>query len=393
MTPLHKLEIVARCQALGHVVAVTGDGVNDSPALKRADLGISMGITGSDVSKAAAKMILLDDNFVTVVHGITQGRLIFENLKKSIQYTLTHIFPEIMPFLLFIVAGLPVALSSILVLLIDLGTELGPAISLAWEPAEEGLMHKPPRKQVRPVDALIVPTDQAASLSRVPSFILRELPGEPEKPKPWYRRIFTRKQSHKDDVSLVDFKLLSWSYLRAGLWETLGCFIAFFLVMGYYGIGFSNIWGLARTVYRGNSAESGVIGGRFFTGSELDEILWKANSAYFVSIVIIQLGTLVAVKSFQGVPSWRRLLQNPRTYLAFLFSLAFACFVIYAPFLHDIVGSGPFPPQYYGIPVAFAVGLFGAEMLGRKYHEIHSSNQLRRKQEPQEHPMVIEMAA
>eukprot|EP00001_Collodictyon_triciliatum_P052725 09412_1 len=96
-SPKHKLEIVLRCQAIGHIVGMTGDGVNDSPALKRADLGISMGISGSDVSKEAAAMILLDDNFPSIVKGITQGRAIFESLKKSICYTLTHLVPEMVP--------------------------------------------------------------------------------------------------------------------------------------------------------------------------------------------------------------------------------------------------------------------------------------------------------
>lgn len=93
-SPKHKLLIVKRAQSIGHIVGVTGDGVNDSPALKKADLGISMNISGSDVSKEAAAMILIDDNFASTVNGIEEGRLIFQNLKKSIRYTLTHLMPE-----------------------------------------------------------------------------------------------------------------------------------------------------------------------------------------------------------------------------------------------------------------------------------------------------------
>ena len=112
-SPQQKLLIVEGCQRLGHVVAVTGDGVNDSPALKRADIGVAMGIAGSDVSKQAADMILMDDNFASIVTGVEEGRLIFDNLKKSIAYTLTSNIPEISPFLFFIIADVPLPLGTI----------------------------------------------------------------------------------------------------------------------------------------------------------------------------------------------------------------------------------------------------------------------------------------
>lgn len=144
-SPQQKLIIVEGFQRLGYIVAVTGDGVNDSPALKRANIGVSMGITGSDVSKQAANMILLDDNFASIVVAIEEGRTIFDNLKKSICYTLSSKLPEMMPFLAFVIFDIPLALSAVTILCIDLGTDLIPAISLAYEHPESDIMLRKPR--------------------------------------------------------------------------------------------------------------------------------------------------------------------------------------------------------------------------------------------------------
>merc|ERR1712166_881037 len=144
-SPQQKLIIVENFQARGQIVAVTGDGVNDSPALKKANIGVAMGITGSDVSKQAADMILLDDNFASIVTGVEEGRLIFDNLKKSIAYTLTSNIPEISPFLIFILASIPLPLGTVTILCIDLGTDMVPAISMAYEQPESDIMARKPR--------------------------------------------------------------------------------------------------------------------------------------------------------------------------------------------------------------------------------------------------------
>lgn len=123
-SPQQKLMIVEGFQRQGQIVAVTGDGVNDSPALKKADIGVAMGIAGSDVSKQAADMILLDDNFASIVVGVEEGRLIFDNLKKSIAYTLTSNIPEISPFLMYMLCGIPLPLGTVTILCIDLGTDM-----------------------------------------------------------------------------------------------------------------------------------------------------------------------------------------------------------------------------------------------------------------------------
>jgi sodium/potassium-transporting ATPase subunit alpha len=109
-SPQQKLIIVESCQRLGEIVAVTGDGVNDLPALKKADIGIAMGITGSDVSKQASDIILLDDNFSSIITGIEEGRLIFDNLKKLICYTLSSKIPELAPFLFYMIFEIPLPL-------------------------------------------------------------------------------------------------------------------------------------------------------------------------------------------------------------------------------------------------------------------------------------------
>ena len=145
VSPAHKLQIVENNQRRGEVVAVTGDGVNDAPALKKGDIGVAMGIAGKDVSKEAADMILMDDNFASIVNGVEEGRLIFDNLKKSICYTLTSNIPEIGPFLIFITMRLPLPLSTVLILCVDLGTDMVPAISLAYEEKESDIMDRAPR--------------------------------------------------------------------------------------------------------------------------------------------------------------------------------------------------------------------------------------------------------
>jgi sodium/potassium-transporting ATPase subunit alpha len=145
MTPKHKLRVVSALKEEDERVAVTGDGVNDAPALKKADIGIAMGITGTDVAKEASDMILLDDNFATIVNAIEEGRAIFENIKKFITYIFAHLTPEAIPYILFVLFRIPLPITVMQILAIDLGTETIPALALGVEPPEAAIMKQPPR--------------------------------------------------------------------------------------------------------------------------------------------------------------------------------------------------------------------------------------------------------
>lgn len=147
VAPEHKLRVVSALQAMGQIVAVTGDGVNDAPALKKADIGVAMGIAGTDVAKEAAAMILTDDNFASIVGAVEEGRAVYANIKKFTGYIFTSNTPEAVPFILFAFSGgrIPLALTIMQILAVDLGTDLVPALALGAEPPEPGLMQRPPR--------------------------------------------------------------------------------------------------------------------------------------------------------------------------------------------------------------------------------------------------------
>ncbi|MGB9175879.1 MAG: cation-transporting P-type ATPase [Methanoregula sp.] len=147
VAPEHKLRVVSTLKEMGHVVAVTGDGVNDAPALKKADIGVAMGIAGTDVAKEAADMILTDDNFASIVNAVEEGRAVYANIKKFTTYIFTSNTPEAVPFIFFAFSGgrIPLALNIMQILSIDLGTDLVPALALGAEQPEPGVMDKPPR--------------------------------------------------------------------------------------------------------------------------------------------------------------------------------------------------------------------------------------------------------
>ena len=146
MTPKDKLRVVSVLKEEGEIVAVTGDGVNDAPALKKADIGLAMGISGTDVAKEASDMILLDDNFATIVNAIEEGRTVYENIKKFITYIFASNIPEAVPYLAYILLRIPLPLTIIQILAVDLGTDMLPALALGAESPAPGIMKQPPRK-------------------------------------------------------------------------------------------------------------------------------------------------------------------------------------------------------------------------------------------------------
>ena len=147
VAPEQKYRVVCALQEMGHVVAVTGDGVNDAPALKKADIGVAMGISGTDVAKEAADMILTDDNFASIVRAIEEGRAVYSNIRKFILYILNSNVPEAVPSAAFLFSrgGIPLPLTVMQILTIDLGTDMMPALGLGTELPEKGIMDQPPR--------------------------------------------------------------------------------------------------------------------------------------------------------------------------------------------------------------------------------------------------------
>jgi magnesium-transporting ATPase (P-type) len=147
VSPEDKMKIARALQRNGEVVAVTGDGVNDAPALKAADIGVAMGKEGTDVAKEAADMVLTDDNFASIVAAVEEGRTVYANIRKFVTYILASNVPELIPYLAYVLLRVPLPLTVMQILAVDLGTDLLPALALGLEPPEPGVMENPPRSK------------------------------------------------------------------------------------------------------------------------------------------------------------------------------------------------------------------------------------------------------
>ena len=306
-SPQQKLIIVEGCQRMGAIVAVTGDGVNDSPALKKADIGVAMGIAGSDVSKQAADMILLDDNFASIVTGVEEGRLIFDNLKKSIAYTLTSNIPEISPFLLFILADIPLPLGTVTILCIDLGTDMVPAISMAYEEAESDIMKRMPRNP------------------------------------------FTDK--------LVNERLISVSYGMIGMIQASAGFFVYLVVLAENGFWPSHLLGLreAWDSHAVNDLEDSY--GQEWTYKDRKTLEYTCHTAFFVSIVVVQWADLIICKTRknsvfqQGMTNW---VMN----FGLVFETLLAAFLSYTPGMDKGLKMYPLKLNWWFPAIPFSILIF-----------------------------------
>ncbi|KAG9509361.1 Sodium/potassium-transporting ATPase subunit alpha [Fragariocoptes setiger] len=303
-SPQQKLIIVEGCQRAGAVVAVTGDGVNDSPALKKADIGIAMGISGSDVSKQAADLILLDDNFASIVVGVEEGRLIFDNLKKSIAYTLTSNIPEITPFLAFIAFGIPLALGTVTILWIDLGTDMVPAISLAYEHPESDIMKRKPRDPV--------------------------------------------------NDRLVNQRLLSLSYGQTGMMQASAGFFTYTIIMCENGFFLGDLVGI-RELWESKAINDFRDSyGQEWTYIQRKKLEYTCQTAFFISVVVVQWAELIVSKTRTN-SILQQGMSNQVMNFAIVFETALAAFLSYCPGMDVALNMYPIKFNWWLPPIPFAI--------------------------------------
>jgi sodium/potassium-transporting ATPase subunit alpha len=306
-SPQQKLIIVEGCQRMGAIVAVTGDGVNDSPALKKADIGVAMGIAGSDVSKQAADMILLDDNFASIVTGVEEGRLIFDNLKKSIAYTLTSNIPEISPFLIFILCDVPLPLGTVTILCIDLGTDMVPAISMAYEEAESDIMKRPPRNPF---------TDR-----------------------------------------LVNERLISMAYGQIGMIQASAGFFVYFVIMAENGFWPSKLLGIRMQwdSHAVNDLEDSY--GQEWTYADRKILEFTCHTAFFASIVVVQWADLLICKTRKN-SLFQQGLSNHMLNFGLFFETALAVFLSYTPGMDKGLRMYPLKINWWLPAIPFSILIF-----------------------------------
>jgi len=300
MAPEQKLRLVQAYRALGEVVAVTGDGVNDAPALRAADVGVAMGLVGTDGAREAADIVLLDDNFATIVTAVRFGRGVVANIGKFLPYVLASNVSEMLPFLAMLTLAIPAALTVLQILAVDLGTDLLPALALGAEPPEAGSMQSPPR--------------------------------------------------HRDQPLLTRAVMLR-GYLLLGAVEAGLAMAAYLLGWRAEGVGLAQLRALAPALLAGTAEPAWQVVQR------------QASAATFTTIVLGQLGGLMACRSDRqpvlGRPGLGWLHRNPLLGLGIGSELAIAVLLVQVAPLAAVLELAPFPAGWLGwmLPVPVLVVL------------------------------------
>jgi Ca2+-transporting ATPase len=308
MAPEHKMRLVSAFQQRGEVVAVTGDGVNDAPALRKADVGISMGIVGTDVSKEAADIILTQDDFGAITTAIEEGRGVFDNIRKFITYIFSSNIPELMPFI--VKANLPLmplALSVKQILAIDLGTDMFPALALGMDKPEPDVMKHPPRSRNQP---------------------------------------------------LLDRDVLSRAFWL-GMIESVLCFAGFIIV--FILSGHTRRIGLPIL-------ENIPIPANWKLHISAPEAILLASTVYHAGVIMAQIGNAFACRSDRARSSYLGWLSNKYLLVGVLIELTGILGIIYIPFLAKIFNHTPLPVWMWAGLVLYAPFLYTIEWIRKAFY-------------------------
>jgi magnesium-transporting ATPase (P-type) len=307
MAPDHKLRLVSAFQARGDVVAVTGDGVNDAPALRKADVGIAMGMIGTDVAKEAADVILTNDNFDAIVSAIEEGRAVYDNIRKFITYIFSSNVAEVVPFLATAMFGIPLALTVRQILAIDMGTDILPALALGMERPEVGVMDQPPRPRFQP---------------------------------------------------LLDRSLLTHAFLWLGLIEAVLCYLGFVAVYVLSG----NVLALGIPLLESIPWPHlfSIVGPEFLART--------AQTVFHVGVVMAQIGNVFACRTIKAHNRQQGWFSNPMIWLGVLFEVLVIWMLIYIPPLALAFDHVILPLSFWPVLFLFAPALYGLEWTRKMFN-------------------------
>uniref|UniRef100_A0A914C717 Cation-transporting P-type ATPase N-terminal domain-containing protein n=1 Tax=Acrobeloides nanus TaxID=290746 RepID=A0A914C717_9BILA len=304
-TPEQKLLIVEQAQKRKQVIAMTGDGVNDAPALKKAHIGVAMG-TGSDVAKQAADIVLTDDNFASIVKAVEEGRLMYDNLKKLLGYTMCHTWPEVWSIVINFCFGMPIGMTALQILSVDLGTEIPPGVAMSKEPLEGDIMKRPPRDS---------------------------------------------------EAVLVSNSLLAYSYLLVGQLQSIACFLAYCCVFWSYNISIADLWMSAINSWT-PGGEKFTSNGVSYTIEEQLFINRQACAAWQMGIVFGQVFHIFSSRTLRQSIFKHGFFTNPWVWIAIVTELIMLGIFIYVPAINTFLGGAPISWSPWLVVAAMAVVIF-----------------------------------